>query len=85
MTLSVGPELQMGGTEIFVDGIEVGVVSQKHLVGGGVLQHLGDRAQVSSLLCGQLTPSRHLNDIEGIGCHDGRVHVAVIQEVPYNL
>lgn len=75
----------MGGTEIFVDGIEVGVVSQEHLIGGGVLQHLGDRAQVPSLLGGQLAPRRHLNDVKGIRRHDGWVHVTVIQEVPHNL
>lgn len=75
----------MGGTEIFIDGIEMGVVSQEHLIGGGVLQHLGDRAQVSPLLGGQLATRRHLDDVKGIGCHDGWVHVAVIQEVPHNL
>lgn len=50
-----------------------------------MLQHLGHRAQVSSLLRGQLAPRRHLDDVEGIWCDDGRVHVAVIQEVPHNL
>ena len=63
----------------------MGVVSQEHLIGGSVLQHLGDRAQVSPLLCGQLTTRRHLDDVKGIGCHDGRVHVAVIQQVPHDL
>lgn len=63
----------------------MGVVSQEHLIGGGVLQHLGDGAQVSSLLGGQLATRRHLDDVEGIRCHDGWVHVAVIQEVPHNL
>lgn len=81
----MSPELQVGGTEIFVDGIQVGVVSQKHLVGGSVLQHLGNRSQVSALLSGQLTPRRHLNDVEGVRGHDGRVHVAVIQQVPHDL
>lgn len=75
----------MGGAQIFVDGIQVGVVSQKHLVGGSVLQHLGNRSQVSALFGGQLTPSRYLDDVEGIGRHDGWVHVAVIQQVAHDL
>ena len=79
------PELLVGVAEIFVDGVEVGVVSEEHLVGGGVLQHLGNGAQVSPLLSGQLAPRRHLDDVEGIRGHDGWVHVAVIQEVPHNL
>lgn len=83
--LFVLPELLMGSTEIFVDGIQVGVVSQKHLVGGSVLQHLGDRSQVSALLGGQLTPCRHLDDVEGVRRHNGWVHVAVIEKVPHNL
>lgn len=82
---NISPELLIGGAEIFIDGIEVGVVSQKHLIGGGVLQHLGDGAQVSPLLGGQLAAGRHLDDVKGIGRHDGRVHVAVIQEVPHDL
>lgn len=84
-SLFVLPELLIGGTEIFVDGIQVGVVSQKHFVGGSVLQHLGDRSQVSALLGGQLTPCRHLDDVEGIRRHNGWVHVAVIEKVPHNL
>lgn len=50
-----------------------------------MLQHLGDRTQVPPLLSGQLAAGRHLDDVEGIGRHDGRVHVAVIQKVPHDL
>lgn len=79
------PELLIGGTQIFIDGIQVGVVSQKHLVGGSVLQHLGNRSQVSALFSGQLTSCRHLDYVKGIRRHDGWVHVAVIQQVPHDL
>lgn len=85
MSINIRPELLIGGTEIFIDGVEMGIVSQKHLIGGGVLQHLGDGAEVSSLLGGQLATRRHLDDVKGIRSHNGRVHVAVIQEVPHNL
>lgn len=50
-----------------------------------MLQHLGHRPQVSALFGGQLTPGRHLDDVEGVGRHDGWVHVAVIQQVPHDL
>lgn len=82
---NVSPELLVGGSEVLVDGVQVCVVSQEHLIGCSVLQHLGHRAQVSALLGGQLTASRHLDDVEGVRRHNGRVHVAVIQKVPHNL
>lgn len=84
-SFSVQPELQIGGSQVLVDGVEVGIVPQEHLVGGSVLQHLGHRAQVPPLLSGQLTSGRHLDDVEGIWRHDGWVHVAVIQQVAHDL
>lgn len=81
----VVPELEVGGAQVLVDGVQVSVVAQEHLVGGGVLQHLRHGAQVSPLLRGQLTARRHLDDVEGVGRHDGGVHVAIIQKITHNL
>lgn len=85
ITTNIQPEFLMGGAQIFIDGIQVGIVSQEHLIGGSMLQHLGNRAQVSTLLCGQLSACRYLDDVKRIGRHNGWVHVAVVQEVPHNL
>lgn len=57
----------------------------EQLVGGGVLQHLGHGAQVPPLVRVQLPARRHVNDVEAVWSHDGRVHVAVVEQVPHNL
>lgn len=82
---STAPELLVGAAEVLVDGVEVGVVPQEHLIGRGVLQHLGDGAQVPPLVCGQLTSGRQVDDVKGVGRHDGRIHVAVVQQVTHDL
>lgn len=79
------PELLVGAAEVLIDGVEVGVVPEEHLVGGGVLQHLGDGAQVPPLVRGQLTSCRHLDDVKGVRSDDGWIHVAVIQQVAHDL
>lgn len=61
------------------------VLALKQLIGGGVLQHLGHRAQVTPVVRVQLPSGRHVDDAEAVGGHDGRVHVAVVQQVAYDL
>lgn len=61
------------------------VLALEQLVGGGVLQHLGHGAQVTPVIRVQLPSGRHVDDAEAVGGHDGRVHVAVVQQVAYNL
>lgn len=50
-----------------------------------MLQHLGNGAQVAPLVSGQLTSRRHVDDVKGVRRYNGRVHVAVIQQVTNNL
>ena len=79
------PELLVGAGEILVDRVQMGVVAQEHLVGGRMLEHLGDGAQVPPLVSGQLTARRHLDDVKSIRCHDSGIHVTVVQQVAHNL
>lgn len=53
--ISLVPKFLVGVGEVFIDGVQMSIVSEEHLVGGGVLQHFGDGSQISPLLCGQLT------------------------------
>lgn len=49
------PELLVGAGEVLVDGIQVGIVPEEHLVGGRVLEHLGNGTQIPPLVGGELT------------------------------
>ena len=50
-----------------------------------MLQHLGDGAQISALVCGELAPSRQIDDVKGIGGNNGRIHVAIVKQITNNL
>lgn len=54
-------------------------------VGGAELQDLGDGAQISTLVGRQSFLSADVDNIKGIWRHDGRVDVAVVQQVAHNL
>lgn len=57
----------------------------EEFVGGGVLQHAGDGAQDVSLLWLQGGARRPVHHIETVRSHDGGVHVAIVDQVTYNL
>ena len=84
MCVSPSPEPLVGLGDVVVHGRHVRV-PLKQLVGGCVLQHLGHGAQVAALVRVQLTTGRHVNDVEAVRRHDGGVHVAVVQQVSYDL
>lgn len=60
-------------------------VSVEVLVGGGVLQRAGHRAQDVALLRLQGRAGGAIHNVEPVRGHDGRVHVAVVDQVTNNL
>lgn len=61
------------------------ILALKALVGSGVLKHLCHGTQVTTLVNVKLTSSCHVDDVKPIWCHNGWVHVAIVQQVSYNL
>ena len=49
------------------------------------LQDLCDGAEVSPLLVAHALLDSNVDDVEGIGGHNCRVHVAVVDEITHNL
>lgn len=54
-------------------------------IGGSMLQHAGDGAKDVTLLRLQAGAGRSVHHVETIRSNDGRVHVAIIDQVSYNL
>lgn len=79
------PEPAVSLTDVLVQGSDVGAVSREVLVGSGVLQHAGNGAQDEALLRLQARTCQPVNHIKPIWGHDGRVHVAVVDQVPNDL
>lgn len=50
-----------------------------------MLQHFGHGAQAAALLGVQRGPRRDVHDVEAVGGHHGRVHEAVVEQVPHDL
>lgn len=75
----------MGLTDVLVQSSEVVPVSVEVFVGGGVLQHAGDGAQDVTLLWLQGGASRPVHHVKTVRSHDGRVHVAIVDQVTDNL
>lgn len=75
----------MGLTDVLVQSSDVVSISVEVFVGGGVLQHAGDGAQDVTLLWLQGGTSGPLHHIETVWSHDGRVHVAIVDQVTDNL
>lgn len=61
------------------------VISQEHLVGSCVLEHLGDGAEVAALVGGELASGRQVDDVKGIRSDDGWIHVSIVQQVTNDL
>lgn len=40
--MSLVPKFLVGVGEVFIDGVQMSVVSKEHLVGGSMLQHFGN-------------------------------------------
>lgn len=81
----VVPELVVSLAYVLVQRSHVVPVSVEEFVGGGVLQHAGNGAQDVSLLWLQGGACRPVHHVETVGSHDGGVHVAVVDQVTYNL
>lgn len=79
------PELGVGLADVLVQGPYVVPVSVEVLVGSNLLQHPSDRTQDVALVRQQGGARGALQNIKPIRSHDGRVHVAVIHQVPNNL
>ncbi len=75
----------MGLADVLVQGSDVVTVSVEVFVGGGVLQHAGNRAQDVTLLRLQGGASGPVHHVKTIRSHNGRVHVAIIDQVTNNL
>lgn len=50
-----------------------------------MLQDFGHGAQAAALLGVQRGPRRDVHDVEAVGGHHGRVHEAVVEQVPHDL
>lgn len=61
------------------------ILALKQLVCSRMLQHLRNGSQVASLVNVKLASCWHVDDVKAIRCHDGWVHVAVVQKVSHNL
>lgn len=75
----------MGLADVLVQGSDVVSVSMEVFVGGGVLQHAGDGAQDVTLLRLQGGAGGPVHHVKTIGSHNGRVHVAIVDQVTDNL
>lgn len=75
----------MGLTDVLVQRSDVVTLSVEVLVGGGVLQHAGDGTQDVALLWLQGGAGRTVHHVETVRSHDGRVHVAIVDQVTNNL
>lgn len=79
------PEFLVGLGQVLINNAQVSVISQKHLVGSCVLQHLCNGTKISALVCGELASCRQVNDVKCVRSHDGRIHVAIVKQVTNNL
>lgn len=79
------PEFVVRGADVVVERLHVVTIAVEVLVGGGVLQHAGDGAQQVALFGLQGRAGRAVHHAEAVGRHHGRVHVAVVDQVPHNL
>ena len=61
------------------------VISQEHLIGSCVLEHLGNGPEIATLVCGELASCRQVNDVKGIRSNNGWIHVSVVKQVANNL
>lgn len=79
------PEFLVGLGEILINDAQVSIISQKHLIGSCMLEHLCNGAQISALVCGELASCRQVNDVKGIRSNDGRIHVSIVKQITNNL
>ena len=63
----------------------MGGVSLEVLVGGSLLEEAGHGAQDSALLGQQDGAGGAVHHVEALWSHDGRIHVAVVDQITYNL
>ena len=52
---------------------------------GSKLENFGNASKVASMIIVQLFIRRDCHDVKGIGCHNGRVDVAVVDQVAHHL
>lgn len=79
------PEFLVGLGEVFINDAQVSVISQEHLIGSCMLEHLGNGPEIAALVCGELASCRQVNDVKGIGSNNGWIHVSVVKQVANNL
>lgn len=71
--------------DVLVQCSDVTAVSVEVFVGGGVLQHACNGAQEVAHIWLQGGTGRTLQHVEPVRRHHGWVHVAIIDQVTYNL
>ena len=71
--------------DVGVEALEVLAVAAKTLVRRGELQDLGDGAEVAALVVRQRVAGARVDDVEGVGRHDRRVDVAVVDQIADDL
>ena len=67
--------------DVSVEALEVLAVATEALVRRGELQDLGDGAEVAALVVRQRVAGAGVDDVEGVGRHDRRVDVAIVDQV----
>lgn len=75
----------MGLADVLVQGSDVVATSMEVFVGSGMLQHAGNGAQDVALFRLQSRAGRTVHHVEAVRGHDGRVHVAVVDQVTDDL
>lgn len=79
------PESGVCDADVVVEGPQMGAVALEVLVGSSVLQDAGDGAQGAALVGQQAGAGGELQHVKAVRGHDGRVHVAIVQQVSHNL
>ena len=79
------PEFLVGLGEVFINNAQMSVISQEHLIGSCVLEHLGNGPKIATLVCGELASCRQVNDVKGVRSNNGWIHVSVVKQVANNL
>lgn len=75
----------MGLADVLVQNSDMVSVAMEVFVGGAVLQHPGDGSQDVALLWLQGGANRSVHYVKTIRSYDGWVHVAIVDQVTYNL
>ena len=75
----------MSFNDVTIQTLEVGTVTAEAFVGSGKLEDLGDGAEVAALVVRQRVAGARVDDVEGVGRHDRRVDVAVVDQVADDL